>query len=63
MNSNLPSNIDMQTGVGSQLGGQNPNGMLWYMPKAHLGMEASFIMKNKLTYGLLVFESNFKCII
>jgi hypothetical protein len=42
MNSNLPSNIDMQTGVGRQLGGQNPNGMLWYMPKAHLGMEASF---------------------
>lgn len=37
MNSNLPSNIDMQTGVGRQLGGQNPNGMLWYMPKAHLG--------------------------
>ncbi|KAJ6334678.1 hypothetical protein OIU78_011524 [Salix suchowensis] len=37
MNNNSPSNIDTQTGDGHQLGGQNRNGMLWYMPKAHLG--------------------------
>ncbi|CAK7348696.1 unnamed protein product [Dovyalis caffra] len=37
MNNNAPSNTDKQTGVGNQLGGQNLNGMLWYIPKAHLG--------------------------
>eukprot|EP00257_Ricinus_communis_P018591 XP_015577351.1 uncharacterized protein LOC8263496 [Ricinus communis] len=35
--SNLPSNPDLQAGAGDKVGGQNQNGMLWYIPKAHLG--------------------------
>ncbi|XP_021635931.2 uncharacterized protein LOC110632123 isoform X2 [Hevea brasiliensis] len=35
--SNMPSNMDLQAGVGKKVGDQNQNGMLWYIPKAHLG--------------------------
>ncbi|XP_020538564.1 uncharacterized protein LOC105642828 isoform X2 [Jatropha curcas] len=34
---NMPSNAEMQAGVGNKVGDQNQNGMLWYIPKAHLG--------------------------
>lgn len=33
----LSSNSDMQTGIAKNVGDQNRNGMLWYIPKAHLG--------------------------
>ena len=36
------SSIDMRTGD------QNRNGMLWYIPKAHLGTFISFLCDNKL---------------
>ncbi|KAM7276220.1 hypothetical protein ACFE04_018086 [Oxalis oulophora] len=32
-----PSNTVVQTGTGNKSGDQNVNGMLWYIPKAHLG--------------------------
>lgn len=41
---NKSSNIDMRTG-NNKFGEQNPNGMLWYLPKAHSG-------KSKLTLML-----------
>ncbi|KAJ4825828.1 hypothetical protein Tsubulata_029099 [Turnera subulata] len=36
-NNNTVAGTDMQAGVGNKLGDQNLNGMLWYIPKAHLG--------------------------
>lgn len=32
-------NINSLTGLPSKIGDQNSNGMLWYIPKAHLGMD------------------------
>ncbi|XP_065860150.1 uncharacterized protein [Euphorbia lathyris] len=35
--SNVSSNSNLQPGVINKVGHQNQNGMLWYIPKAHLG--------------------------
>ena len=40
--SNASSNTDMQTGIGNKVGDHNSNGMLWYIPKAHLGKKHVF---------------------
>lgn len=38
-NSNTASNTNVQTEVGNKFGDQNLNGMLWYIPNAHLGTD------------------------
>jgi hypothetical protein len=40
----LSSSSDMQTGVAKNVGDQNRNGMLWYIPKAHLGTDFFFFL-------------------
>ena len=37
------SSSDMRAGVGKNVGDQNRNGMLWYIPKAHLGTDMFFM--------------------
>ena len=46
---NTSSSADMRTGTNNQLRDQNLNGMLWYIPKAHLGTCFSFCPPSQST--------------